>query len=134
MPTIVVSESASQAISSAVTAVALKASVSGKHGPEFLPGHCYLRVNQAFRVTGPNLPLPPASRLRNSGRSKADNLFDHLVGAGEQRRRHFEAERLRGFEIDRQLELDGCLDWKFVRLRTLEDAIGIGRRASKTID
>jgi hypothetical protein len=53
MPTIVVSESASQAISSAVTAVALKASVSGKHGPEFLPGRCYLRVNQAFRVHRP---------------------------------------------------------------------------------
>jgi hypothetical protein len=64
MPTIVVSESASQAISSAVTAVALKASVSGKHGPEFLPGRCYLGVNQAFRVTGPNLPLPPRSSLK----------------------------------------------------------------------
>ena len=31
-------------------------------------------------------------------------LFDHLVGGGEQRRRHCEAERLRGLEIDRQLE------------------------------
>jgi hypothetical protein len=33
-------------------------------------------------------------------------LFDHLVGGGKQRRRHGEAERLGGLEIDDQFELD----------------------------
>src|SRR4051812_17172730 len=32
-------------------------------------------------------------------------LFDHLVGAGEQRWWHFEAECLRGLQIDNELKL-----------------------------
>jgi hypothetical protein len=39
-------------------------------------------------------------------------LFDDLVGAGEQRLRHGEAERLRGLHIDDQLELGRLLEWK----------------------
>ena len=38
------------------------------------------------------------------------SLFDHLVGAGEQRRRHVQAERPRGLEIDYQFELGWLLN------------------------
>jgi hypothetical protein len=38
-----------------------------------------------------DLPLAPSS-------------LDHLVGAGEQHRRHLDAERLGSFQIDHQLE------------------------------
>jgi hypothetical protein len=44
-------------------------------------------------------------------------LLDHLVGAGEQRRRHFEAERFCGCEINNEIELSWLLDWDVTRLR-----------------
>ena len=37
--------------------------------------------------------------------SKKPLLFDHLVGAGEQRRRNREAERFGGLEIDQKLDV-----------------------------
>jgi hypothetical protein len=59
------------------------------------------------------------------------DLLDHLVGASEQRDWEGEAERLGRLEVDHQLELDWRLDWKLARVRALEDAIGIDRRAPK---
>src|SRR5262249_14346416 len=51
--------------------------------------------------------------------------LDHLIGAGEQRWRHSEAEYPRRRVIDDKLELGGLHDRQVRRFRTLEDATGI---------
>src|SRR5262249_17248777 len=47
--------------------------------------------------------------------------FDHLVGAGEERRRNFEAKRPSGVEVDDQLYLGGLLDRQVGRLLAFEN-------------
>src|SRR6516165_3527087 len=61
-------------------------------------------------------------------------LFDHLVGAGEQRSRDLKAERLRRFEVDVQLELDWSLDRKFARFSALQNTIDVRRCSYVLID
>src|SRR6516164_1937028 len=51
--------------------------------------------------------------------------FDHLVGAGKQRRWHHEAEHLRSLRIDDQLELVLFENWQLRRLGALKDAANI---------
>src|SRR5262245_51125048 len=51
--------------------------------------------------------------------------FDHLVGERDQLVWHVEAERLRGLEIDEQLELGRRLHRKLGRFFALEDAADV---------
>src|SRR6266576_991430 len=73
---------------------------------------CTLRVRRHRRLTQHSLPggslgltwagLAPADRASFAWRLPS---FDHLVGAGRQCGRHFEAQCLRGLQIDHEFEL-----------------------------
>jgi hypothetical protein len=49
-------------------------------------------------------------------RSKQHLLFDHFVGADEQRRGHVDAEQLGHLQVDDELELGGLLDRQVGRI------------------
>jgi hypothetical protein len=53
-------------------------------------------------------------------------LFDHLVSAGDQRRRNVNPEALCGPKINDQLELGRQLNGKFVSSRPSKYAINVG--------
>ena len=101
---------------------------------------CPLRVISGQTIAGQNPPLSIVSPIGDKlGRGRfvryvllaTDTpqqtafLFDHLVGNGEQRRRHVKAERLRSFEIDHKFVPGRRLGRKFGRVRSLQNTIHV---------
>jgi hypothetical protein len=61
-------------------------------------------------------------------------LFDHLIGARQQRWRYFEPNRSRGLEVDDQFILRRELHRQLRRLGALQDSIDIRRRLLEQTD
>src|SRR5215472_5914940 len=59
--------------------------------------------------------------------------FDHLVSTGEKRGWHSEAQRLRGFDVDNQLEAASLYDRQIPRPGTLQNAIDIVRGEAEVL-
>src|SRR5258707_13280160 len=69
---------------------------------------------------------PVSHRVFHQFRKRAGvRLFDHLVGAAEDRLRNHEAERLRGFQVNEQLDFGGLLNRQVGRVLSLEDSAGV---------
>ena len=71
-------------------------------------------------------PTPPRAATRPCRRELERTpaaSFDHLVGAGKQRGRHSEAQRLRGRKIDDKVELGRLFDGGFARICPAENLI-----------
>src|SRR5690242_3958034 len=57
--------------------------------------------------------------------AQGSRSFNDLVGAGENRLRYCQSERLGGFQVDDQLEFRRLLEWQVSWLGALEDLSGI---------
>src|SRR5262245_29517027 len=90
-----------------------------------------LELVDSLKVLDPRRPIREADICTAT---KSQYLFDHLVGAREQRRRHFEAERLRGIPVDNEFVFRGRLHRQVGRLRSPENSINIVSCAPKRID
>src|SRR5262249_54135385 len=88
--------------------------------------HSRARSHQATPTSVPAAPHP--SPFHPSGCEGAHaNSFDHLMGGGDELVRHLEPERVRGPQVDDELEFGRLLDRQVRGPFPLEDAMDIGR-------
>src|SRR5262245_33818892 len=78
-------------------------------------------------------PLVSSVPTADSCTAATRMLFDHLVGAGEQCRRHSEAQRPGGLEVNDQFERGRLLNWKIGRLGAFEDFVDVAGGAANQV-
>src|SRR5215469_2989958 len=108
--------------------------ISRTNGP--IPGRLSTRsMPTSPRTTnaGSGPGTPSSSSTSPTERLAATRLFDDLIGAGEDRGRHSEAERLGGIEIDHQLEGCWLLDRQIGGLLALKYPSGVNAGPPKEI-
>jgi hypothetical protein len=64
-------------------------------------------------------------------RTAAETLFDHLVSKLLQLGRHIETECLRSFEVEDQFKPRRCLYWQFGGMLAAKNAVHVNGRTSK---
>jgi hypothetical protein len=74
---------------------------------------------EAHRIYSHNLPR----RVANHALQQKCLLFDHLVGAGQQRRWNRNADGSRRLEIDGEIEFDRRLDRQIARIGAAQDLV-----------
>src|SRR3954466_10144731 len=87
-------------------------------------GHATLATKRTLLLTWAGLPPAGSHQLCLA------HSFNHLVGAGEERWRHGEAQCLGGIHIDNQIVLRRRLHRQLGWFLTLEDAINVASRTS----
>src|SRR6516225_7040723 len=106
----------------------------------------YIWVKSRRSVVTERCPLYPRKRT-NSGHLKMSascqkrtpapqrkiSLFDHLVGAGDDRSRYGYAQQLRGCEIDDKFKLRRLLDRQFTRFRAAKNLVRVLGRAPEHV-
>jgi hypothetical protein len=109
-----------------------------KSGPSSVRLECLRSViakQSTLSTTGPLLPLiadvwtdpdfVATGQLRDS--CAATSLFDHLVGARDERGWDREPESLRGLQVNHEIELGWLLDRKLRRSGALQDLVNENR-------
>src|SRR3974390_2239535 len=99
-----------------------------------LPRHPVPAAQPNVRYASNSDRILRPSEMTGRARGRLRQLFNNLISARKERRRHSEAERLSGLEVDDQLEFGPALHRQVGWLLTLEDAIDVASSLSERID